>query len=74
VKTAKNGTVAYRPPSGTTGHPRGATLRRREKRPRLKRLPQSMPKTADSSPAVLLQADPATATVIAHSDLNGAFV
>jgi hypothetical protein len=30
--------------------------------------------TADSSPAVLLQADPATATVIAHSDLNGAFV
>jgi hypothetical protein len=40
----------------------------------LKRLPQSMPKTADSSPGVLLQADPATATAIAHIDLNGAFV
>src|SRR5712664_2709597 len=28
-KTAKNVTVACRPPSGTTGHPRRATLRRR---------------------------------------------
>jgi hypothetical protein len=40
----------------------------------LKRLPQSMPKTADSAPAVLPQAGPATATVIAHIDLNAAFV
>jgi len=40
----------------------------------LKRLQQSMPKTADSSLAVLPQAGPATATEIAHIDLNGAFV
>jgi len=40
----------------------------------LKHLPQSMPKTADSSPALLPQAGPATATVLAHIDLNGAFV
>jgi hypothetical protein len=61
------------PPSGTTGHPRRATLRRRWQRPRLNRPPQSMPKTADSSPAVLPKAGPATATVRARIDLNGAF-
>jgi hypothetical protein len=35
--------------------------------------PQSLPKTADSSPAVLPEADRATATVLARIDLNGAF-
>jgi hypothetical protein len=35
--------------------------------------PQSLPKTADSSPAVLSQAAPVTATVLARIDLNGAF-
>jgi hypothetical protein len=36
-------------------------------------LPQSIPKTADSSPAVLPAAGPAIATVLARIDLNGAF-
>jgi len=36
-------------------------------------LPQSMPKTADSSPAALPEAGPATAIVLARIDLNGAF-
>jgi hypothetical protein len=36
-------------------------------------LRQSLPKTADSSPAVLPEADPVTATVLARIDLNGAF-
>jgi hypothetical protein len=36
-------------------------------------LPQSMPKTADSSPALLSEAGPAIATVLARIDLNGAF-
>jgi hypothetical protein len=39
-------------------------------------LPQSIPKTADSSPAVLPEAGPAiatVATVLARIDLNGAF-
>jgi hypothetical protein len=35
--------------------------------------PQSLSKTADSSPAVLPKAGPATAIVLAHIDLNGAF-
>jgi hypothetical protein len=35
--------------------------------------PQSRPKTADRSPAVLPAAGPATATVLARIDLNGAF-
>jgi hypothetical protein len=34
---------------------------------------QSLPKTADSSPAVLPQATPVNATGIARIDLNGAF-
>jgi hypothetical protein len=34
---------------------------------------QSLSKTADSSPAVLPQAGPVTATVLARIDLNGAF-
>jgi len=36
-------------------------------------LPQSLPKTADSSPAALPEADLATAMVLARIDLNGAF-
>jgi hypothetical protein len=36
-------------------------------------LPQLTPKTADSSPVVLPEADPATATVLARIDPNGAF-
>jgi hypothetical protein len=36
-------------------------------------LTQPMPKTPDSSPVVLPAADPATATVLAHIDPNGAF-
>jgi transposase-like protein len=36
-------------------------------------LPQSLPKTADSSPAVLPEAGPVTATVLARIGLNGAF-
>jgi len=32
-----------------------------------------MPKTADSSPAVLPEVGPATTTVLARIDLNGAF-
>jgi len=32
-----------------------------------------MPRTADSSPAVLPEVGPATATVLARIDLNGAF-
>jgi hypothetical protein len=32
-----------------------------------------MPKTADSSPVVLPEAGPVTATVLARIDLNGAF-
>jgi hypothetical protein len=36
-------------------------------------LPQSIPKTADSFPAVLLEAGPAIATVLARIDLDGAF-
>jgi hypothetical protein len=36
-------------------------------------LPQSMPKTADSSPIVLPEAGPATATVLARTNPNGAF-
>jgi hypothetical protein len=35
---------------------------------------QSLPKTADSSPAVLPQAAPVRATGLAHIDLNDAFV
>jgi hypothetical protein len=38
----------------------------------LHKLPQSMPKNADSSPAVLPAVGPATATVLARIDLNGA--
>jgi len=36
-------------------------------------LPQSIPKTADSSPAVLPEAGLVIATVLARIDLNGAF-
>jgi hypothetical protein len=36
-------------------------------------LPQSMPKTADSSSVVLPEADPATATLLAQIGPNGAF-
>jgi hypothetical protein len=36
-------------------------------------LPQSLPKTADSSPVVLPEVGPATVTVLAHTDPNGAF-
>jgi hypothetical protein len=36
-------------------------------------LPQSMSKTADIAPVVLPAADPATATVLARIDPNGAF-
>jgi hypothetical protein len=39
----------------------------------LNRPPQSLPKAADSSPAVLSEADPVRATVLARIDLNGAF-
>jgi hypothetical protein len=35
--------------------------------------PQSLPKTADSLPAALPEAGPATATVLARIDLNAAF-
>jgi len=34
---------------------------------------QSLPKTVDSAPAVLPEADPVTATGLARIDLNAAF-
>jgi hypothetical protein len=37
-------------------------------------LPQSHSKTADSSPAVLPEAGPATVMLLARIDLNAAFV
>jgi hypothetical protein len=64
--------VASRPFSETTGHPRRATLPRRQQHLRLNGLAQSMPKSADSSLVVLPQAGPATATVLTHIYLNGA--
>jgi hypothetical protein len=40
----------------------------------LKRPPQSLPKTADSSPAGLPKAGPAIAMVLSRIDQNGVFV
>src|SRR5258708_38081824 len=73
LKTAKNVTVACRLPSGTNGRPRPATPRHRSQLPHSNDPPQPMPKTADSFSVAPAEAVPATATLLAQIDPNGAF-
>src|SRR5919112_2443982 len=71
--TARDVTVACRPPPGTTVPLRLATLRRQPRRPRSNTPPRSPPRTAGDPHAVPPWAGLATATRFARTDPNAAF-
>src|SRR5919112_5304345 len=71
--TARDGTVACRPPPGTTEPLRLATLRRQPRRPRSNTPPRSPPRTAGDPHAVPPWAGLATATRFARTNPNAAF-
>ena len=73
LTTARDVTVACRPPPGTNVCLEPAPLRRQPRRPRSSVPPRSTPRTGAGPHAAPPRADPVTATHLARSDPNAAF-
>src|SRR4051812_8276454 len=71
--TARDVTVACRPPPGTNVSPEPAPRRRQLRRPRSSVPPRSTPKTGADPPAAPRRGGPGTATRLAGTDPNAAF-